>query len=69
VFAVIQKVFDFSEKHLYENVKISPSAILEESLKRVCAKALTVLQKRILLYIAENEHVGMTCSRHVREIS
>jgi predicted transcriptional regulator len=69
VFAVIQKVFDFSEKHLYENVKISPSAILEESLKRVCAKALTDLQKRILLYIVENEHIGMTCSRHVREIS
>ena len=69
MFAVIRKVFAFSDKYPYENSKISPSAILEESLKRVCSKALTDLQKRILLHIAETEHVGMTCSRHVREIS
>lgn len=69
MFAVITKVFTFSDKYPYEKSKISPSAVLEESLKRVCSKALTDLQKRILLHITETEHVGMTCSRQAREIS
>jgi len=68
-------VFAFSDK--YQNISknknskngITPSAILEESLKRICSKKLTQLQKRILLHIAETEHLGLTCSGQVREIS
>ncbi len=75
--SAVIKVFAFSDKYPNLNLsknknrknEINPSAILEESLKRVCSKKLTLLQKRILLHIAETEHLGLTCSRQVREIS
>ncbi|MCQ5373612.1 MAG: hypothetical protein NO515_01105 [Candidatus Methanomethylicia archaeon] len=75
--SAVIKVFAFSDKYPNPNLsknknrknEITPSAILEESLKRVCSKKLTLLQKRILLHIAETEHLGLTCSGQVREIS
>lgn len=75
--SAVTKVFDFSDKYPNlsknknnkEKNEITTSAILEESLKRICSKKLTLLQKRILLHIVETEHLGLTCSGQVREIS
>lgn len=70
--SVFTEVLAFSEKYqtLSKNKnKITPSAILEESLKRICSKKLTPLQKRILLHIAETEHAALTFTGLVKEIS
>jgi DNA-binding MarR family transcriptional regulator len=48
---------------------IDPSKILEDSLKKVCFRVLTNLQKRILLYIIENEKREATLSRQAKEIA
>lgn len=46
-----------------------PTDVLEESLKKICSRVLTNIQKRVLLYIMENERSELTISGYVREIS
>lgn len=48
---------------------VPPLEILEESLKKICSRVLTKVQKKILLHIMENEHLDLTISGYVREIS
>ncbi|MCS7098169.1 MAG: hypothetical protein NZ922_04255 [Candidatus Methanomethyliaceae archaeon] len=52
------------------NIAIAPPPeILEESLKKICSRVLTDIQKKILLYIMENEHLELTISSYVKEVS
>ncbi|MEM0285712.1 MAG: hypothetical protein QXI49_01670 [Candidatus Methanomethylicaceae archaeon] len=48
---------------------VPPLEILEESLKKICSRVLTDIQKKILLHIMENEHSELTISGYVKEIS
>lgn len=48
---------------------VPPLEILEESLKKICFRVLTDVQKKILLYIMENEHLELTISSYVKKIS